>query len=61
MVRRLDGLARLVLPGELLRTMDVRPGDPLEVFVDQGRIILRKYQPGCAFCGRGGDLIPFQN
>ncbi|MBC7336311.1 MAG: AbrB/MazE/SpoVT family DNA-binding domain-containing protein, partial [Clostridia bacterium] len=60
-VRRLDGLGRLVLPSELLRTMDVRPGDPFELFVDQDQIVLRKYQPGCIFCGRRGDLISFQN
>lgn len=50
-VRRIDDLGRVVIPKELRRTMFIKEGDPLELFVDGDRIIFRKYQPGCVFCG----------
>jgi transcriptional pleiotropic regulator of transition state genes len=36
---------------ELRRTMDIAEKDSLEIFVDDDRIILRKYNPGCRLCG----------
>ncbi len=60
-VRQLDNLGRVVLPIELRRTMDISVKDPLEVFVDGDDIILRKYQPGCIFCGAAGDLTAYRN
>ena len=56
-VRKLDRLGRLVLPREMLHLMDISDGDPLEVLLDGDRIVLRKYQPGCIFCGKTEDLI----
>ena len=45
-VRRIDDLGRVVIPKEIRRTMRIREGDPLEVFVDrEGSVILRKYSP----------------
>lgn len=49
-VRHVDGLGRVVIPMELRRTLDIEEKDPLEVFIDGDRIILRKYQPGCYLC-----------
>ncbi|MDI6872118.1 MAG: AbrB/MazE/SpoVT family DNA-binding domain-containing protein [Bacillota bacterium] len=52
-VRKVDELGRVVIPIELRRTLGINEGDPLEIFTDDdGQIILRKYAPGCIFCGR---------
>ena len=50
-VRRVDDLGRIVLPKDLRQTMGIRTGDPMEIYTDADNIILRKYAPGCAFCG----------
>ena len=42
-VRKLDELGRITLPIELRRTLDVTERDPLEIFVDEEQIILKKY------------------
>lgn len=42
-VRRLDDLGRLCLPKEIRRTLHISPGDPIEFFVDDNSIILRRY------------------
>jgi AbrB family transcriptional regulator, transcriptional pleiotropic regulator of transition state genes len=55
-VRQLDPLGRVVLPIELRRTLGIEEKDGLEIFVDGDRIVLRKYAPGCTFCGGTDDL-----
>jgi len=55
-VRKVDELGRIVLPIELRRTMGIEIKDPLEVFVDEDSIVLKKYTPVCIFCGSGTDI-----
>lgn len=43
-VRRIDDLGRIVLPKELRRTMRIKEGDSLEIFLDANdKIVLKKY------------------
>lgn len=43
-VRRIDDLGRVVVPKEIRRTLGIREGDPLEIFLDeQGGIVLKPY------------------
>lgn len=43
-VRRLDDLGRIVIPKEIRRSMGVREGDPLEMFIDEnGGLVLMPY------------------
>src|SRR5690625_1543056 len=45
-VRRIDDLGRVVIPKEIRRTLRIREGDPLEIFVNrEGEVILKKYSP----------------
>lgn len=60
MTRRLDELGRIVIPVELRRTLDLDIRDPLEIFVEEDMILLRKYQRSCIFCDSADDLIHFK-
>ncbi|AZR72787.1 AbrB family transcriptional regulator [Anoxybacter fermentans] len=60
-VRQVDELGRVVLPIELRRVLRIAEKDPLEIFVDDDQIILKKYQPGCIFCGSAGDTTKIKN
>lgn len=43
-VRKIDNLGRLVIPKEVRKTLHIRDGDSLEIFVDSdGEVILKKY------------------
>ena len=44
-VRRIDDLGRVVIPKEIRRTMRIKEGDPLEIFVEGKMIMFKKYQP----------------
>ena len=59
-VRKLDELGRITLPIELRRTLGVDDRDPLEIYVDDGKIILSKYEPSDIFTGSKDDLYEYQ-
>lgn len=59
-VRKVDELGRVVIPIELRRTLDIEEKDALEIYVDSDRIILRKYEPACVFCGNADDVVNFK-
>ena len=61
MVRKVDELGRIVLPAEIRQSMDINVRDALEIFTDDGRIILQKYQPSCIFCNNADNIIYFNN
>lgn len=45
-VRRIDDLGRVVIPKEIRRTMRIRDGEPLEIYIARdGGVILKKYFP----------------
>lgn len=55
-VRKVDELGRVVIPIELRRTMNIHEKDALEIFVDGERIVLKKYEPACIFCGNADNM-----
>jgi len=59
-VRKLDELGRIVLPIEIRKTFQIRERDPLEIFVDNEKIILKKYEPGDIFTGELEDLVEYK-
>lgn len=59
-VRKVDDLGRVVLPIELRRTLDIAEKDSLEIYVDGEKIILRKYEPACVFCGSASEVTNFR-
>ena len=60
-IRSVDELGRLVIPKEIRKTMDIRCGDPLEIFVDgSDTIMLRKYLCACVFCQSTEELSDYK-
>ncbi len=41
-VRKVDELGRIVIPKELRRILDINVKDPIEIFVDNEKIVLKK-------------------
>lgn len=64
-IRRVDDLGRIVIPREIRRTLDIREGDPMEIFTgDGGAIVLRKYDevtPAADLLHRLADRIEDSN
>lgn len=60
-VRKVDELGRIVLPIEIRKVLDINVKDPIEIFTDDDKIVLRKYSPSCVFCGNANDIVYFNN
>ena len=44
-VRRIDELGRVVIPKEIRKTMHIKEGEEMEVFVTDDSLVLKKYSP----------------
>lgn len=60
-VRKVDVLGRIVIPKELRDTLDIAEKDPIEIFVEDDRVILKKYNPACTFCGSTSNIILYKD
>jgi transcriptional pleiotropic regulator of transition state genes len=58
-VRKVDELGRIVLPIEIRKVLDIKQKDAIEIFTDEDKIILQKYQPACIFCNSADDIVYF--
>ena len=58
-VRKVDELGRIVLPIEIRKILDIKQKDAIEIFTDDDRIVLQKYQPACIFCDNTTDIVYF--
>ncbi|MGH1296397.1 AbrB/MazE/SpoVT family DNA-binding domain-containing protein [Bacillus pretiosus] len=55
MVRKIDGLGRVVIPKELRRTLGLHEGAELEIHVDGKKVILTKHEKVCVVTGEASD------
>ena len=56
MVRKIDNLGRIVIPIELRRTLGIEEADPLEIYLDEGQVIIQKYKPSEQACAVTGEI-----
>ena len=59
-IRKVDDLGRIVLPIELRRTLDIAERDEIEIYMENDRIILQKFEPACIFCGSARELMTYR-
>ena len=59
-IRKVDELGRIVLPIELRRTLDIAERDELEIYMDNDRIVLQKFEPSCVFCASSHGLASYR-
>lgn len=61
-VRKFDENGRFVIPMELRKQLGLETrDDALEVFMEDDKIILKKYEPACIFCGGMDNLILYKD
>ena len=42
-VRRVDDLGRVVIPKEIRRSMGIREGEPMEIYLENDAVMFRRY------------------
>lgn len=56
-VRRIDDLGRVVIPKEIRRTLHIKEGDPLELFLEGSTVCFKKYNTSDLFAEALDDLL----
>jgi len=56
-VRRIDELGRIVIPIEIRKQFGITDRDPIEIFVSEDSIVLKKFSHSCIFCGDGEVVL----
>ncbi|MBQ6816666.1 MAG: AbrB/MazE/SpoVT family DNA-binding domain-containing protein [Clostridia bacterium] len=57
-IRPVDKNGRVVIPMDLRKQLNVENEvDSFEIFTEDDKIILKKYEPSCIFCGEAGDTL----
>ena len=59
-VRNIDELGRIVVPKSMRTRMDLKCGDPIEIYVEGNNIILSKFVSHCIFCGCTEEIVDFK-
>ena len=59
--RPVDALGRVVIPMEIREAFDIKTKDLLEIYVQGDKIVLKKHDSSCIFCGDGGELVNFED
>ena len=42
-IRRIDELGRIVIPKEIRRTCGLREGDPMEIWIENDTVVIKRY------------------
>ena len=59
-IRKVDELGRVVIPIEIRNKFNIVEKDPIEIYVDESSIVLKKYEPNCIFCGETNNLVEYK-
>ena len=59
-IRRIDDLGRIVVPKEIRNRLSIKEDDPVEIYVEGDKIILKRYEDVCFFCGSYSELKEFK-
>ncbi|MCK8824674.1 AbrB/MazE/SpoVT family DNA-binding domain-containing protein [Fuchsiella alkaliacetigena] len=60
-VRKIDNLGRITIPKEVRGNLEIKEGTPMGVYVDGGKVIVKKYEPQCVFCNSTEDVVDFKD
>jgi AbrB family transcriptional regulator (stage V sporulation protein T) len=44
-LRRIDNLGRVAVPKELRRSLCISEGEPVEIFIEKEKVVIKKYSP----------------
>ncbi|HOD93400.1 MAG TPA: AbrB/MazE/SpoVT family DNA-binding domain-containing protein [Clostridia bacterium] len=58
-VRKIDELGRIVVPIELRKSLNIGKREAVEISLDNDCIMIKKFEPGCCFCGSTEDIQNF--
>ncbi len=59
MTRKVDRLGRVILPKALRNTLEISTSDPVEIYIEEEMIFVKKHFPACIFCEDTVDVVEY--
>lgn len=59
-VKKIDQLGRVVVPREIRRSLMLEESDPVEMYLENGAVIIKPYKPNCIICGGADDIVLYK-
>ncbi|MCQ2441003.1 MAG: AbrB/MazE/SpoVT family DNA-binding domain-containing protein [Clostridia bacterium] len=60
MIRAVDKMGRVVIPKEIRNQLGVENDvDSFEIYMEDDKVVLKKYRPTCIFCDSLADSVEF--
>ena len=59
-IRKIDGLGRIVIPMEIRNKLEISENAPLEIHLEGSTIVVSKYEPDCTFCGSSKNITEYK-
>ena len=60
-IKTIDEVGRIVIPEALRRKAGLEERCEVEIYAEKDRIIVRRYKPGCVFCGSTRDNVKWMD
>lgn len=57
--KTIDSVGRIALPIEIRRNLNFKIGDEVDIFNDNGAIVIKKHHSSCILCGDINSLKEF--
>lgn len=59
--RKIDTLGRVTLPAQIRHKLGMDKGDSVDIFEDNGYMIIKKHNNSCVFCGNSENLTEYNH
>lgn len=59
-VRKIDSIGRIVMPKEARTMLGMSELEPVEMYVDNDGLVIKKYQPQCIFCDSFEEVVDYK-
>lgn len=56
---KIDTLGRVTLPAQIRHKLGMDKGDSVDIFEDNGFMIIKKHNRSCIFCGHSKNLTEY--
>lgn len=59
-IGQIDELRRIGIPKKVCKAVGIEPKEPVEIYVEEDKIILKKHTERCVFCSETENLTDFK-
>lgn len=59
--KKIDTLGRVTIPAQIRKNLNLNKGDNVDIYEDNGNIVIKKLNNCCVFCGSTDNLTEYNH